>query len=177
LDITKLNNEVDKIQNEELHTFIIDILSKIPENSWKMATSRDYHAIDERGAWGNLIHTLRVCAICDRVADALSLPQIHTDILRSSAILHDSCKHGLNAELVYITHDHPDIARKMIMNNAIDNKYKEAVATIVSKHTGRWDKLKPTEWQIGDKIDLSFILHMADCIEARIAEITNDCLK
>lgn len=175
-EIGLIINEINTIKTQSIKDLTLDVFNSSPINSWKMNSSRDHHMVDERGEWGNLIHTLRVVKICDTLADVLNLPQESKDILKSAAILHDSCKHGLNAEYQFITYDHPYLVKQLIEKSKVECPFKYQIIDIISRHMGRWDKRNtPTktvcDWIDGNHITLAFLLHSADCIEARLPSV------
>lgn len=168
--LNMLNLELEKIKNNELQNFVKQVLDVIPVDSWKLPSSRDHHLKDECEEWGNLIHTLRVMKVCDVMADIMECDQFKKDLLKSAAILHDCCKHGVNAEAAFIYNDHPLLVRKLIEKNGIESEYIEIILTIVEAHMGRWGPKNP-QWMDDRKISLVYLLHVADCVEAHIDEI------
>ena len=161
--IQPLLDEVKKIQDEQLRECTQEVIEAAPINSFKLPSSRDHHLKDECGQWGNLIHTLRVVSICDTLADVLMPEQYQKDELKSAAILHDICKHGVNAEAVFIYREHPQLVRQLVSKARI--VANEDVLSAIEQHMGRWGVAK-CDWSDG-KITLAFLLHAADCIEAR----------
>ena len=166
--LNKLLVEVHRINDDDIRAFTLKVVTTAPENSWKMPSSRDHHMKDECGEWGNLIHTLRVIKVCDTLADILNLPQPQKDILKSAAILHDSCKHGVNAEAVFIYKEHPQLVKDLV--EKIGLKANPLVMDCVGQHMGRWGRVI-CDWRNSNQITLPFLLHIADCIEARVEEI------
>jgi 23S rRNA maturation-related 3'-5' exoribonuclease YhaM len=165
--IDKLLAEINKIQDTQIKVFTLEVFKLIPEASWRMNSSRDHHLKDERGEWGNALHTLRVVSICDKLCDLLNYIQLHKDILKSAAILHDSCKHGINAEVPFIYKEHPQLVKEVINKTTTFCPYRQMIIDIIGRHMGRWGNV-PYDWSDNRNITLSFLLHTADCIEAKI---------
>jgi HD superfamily phosphohydrolase YqeK len=162
--IDRLWKEIDKIQDVAIHDFTLKVAQAAPEASWSLSSSRDHHMRDECGEWGNLIHTLRVCAVCDVYADIFKMKQLSKDKLKSAAILHDSCKHGVDAQYVYICREHPYLVRELCKKAGADNP---EIIAIIEQHMGRWGTVD-YEWKDSYALSLAFLLHSADCIEARL---------
>lgn len=162
-----LISEANKIQDEIMRNNTLEIINRSPENSWKLPSSRDHHMKDECGEWGNAIHTLRVVRICDTLADILGLPPADRDILKSAAIIHDSCKHGIDAEAIFIYREHPQLVQGLVKKLELDMNTQ--VMECVGQHMGRWGRVS-CDW-VNKQITLPFLLHVADCIEARTQDI------
>ena len=167
--LDRLKREIQFIRDEDIRKFTLNMIEITPENSWRLPSSRDHHLRDECGEWGNLIHTLRVVVICDWLSDILNLTPIERDILKSAAILHDSCKHGVNAEAAWIYREHPQLVRLLVDQSGAACSQKEAILSIIESHMGRWGYL-PQFWS-ERKVTLNFLLHVADCLEARMGQI------
>lgn len=159
--------EVNKIQDPATREYVTKIVESAPENSWKLPSSRDHHLRDERGDWGNLYHTVRVTRICDTLADILDLGQGSKDILRAAAVLHDVCKHGIDAEAVFIYKEHPHLVKGLVEKLGLELDIE--VNNCIEHHMGRWGKAGG--WTIDSQINLPFLLHLADCIEARLPDL------
>jgi hypothetical protein len=174
--IEKLWEEIGLITDSEIHDLTLTVAKAAPEDSWRLPTSRDHHKIDERGEWGNLLHTLRVARICDVFADILNLDSLESNLLKSAAILHDSCKHGVNAEAAFIYKEHPYLVRSLFTKAGIDCRQPTPsyILNCIEQHMGRWGAT-PFDWadRIECKVNLSFLLHSADCIEARLDRINH----
>lgn len=169
-----LLDEINKIQTLEIKQLTKSIIDKIPLKAWSNPSSKYHHLPDECEEWGNLLHTLRVCDICDIFCDLLCYNQSQKDKLKCSAILHDCCKFGEKAELSYITDDHPNLAADLIIASDIELFDKYDIYANVVFHMGKWDKIAPVNWInmifIDNTID-PFILHSADCIEANLPKV------
>lgn len=174
MDLSDLYREILKIENDGIRDFTAEVVHASPENSWRLPSSRDHHMKDECGEWGNLIHTLRVVKIGDCLCDILNLPDIQRDILKSSSILHDCCKHGVNAEAVWIYKEHPHLVQNLIQISGASCKQKNQIIGIIEAHMGRWGN-PPIDWTndwVGD-VPLELLLHISDCVESRLEQVNN----
>lgn len=160
--------EINKIQDPELRQYTYAIASSAPVDSWKLPSSRDHHLRDECGAWGNLIHTVRVARVCAMMSRVLDMDQPESDTLRSAAVLHDICKHGVNAEAVFIYKEHPQLFKKLVEKLGLD--LNPEVNGCIEEHMGRWGPVS-AGWNLGDQINIRFLLHLADCIESQLPDL------
>ncbi len=163
-----LYTEIDKIQDPDIRGYTRLIVDSAPVDSWKLPSSRDHHLRDECGEWGNLIHTVRVTRICSTLSDILDLGPRDRDILRSAAVLHDSCKHGVDAEALFIYKEHPWLVKRLVEGIGIE--VDPIINTCIEQHMGRWGP-EPVTFATGYAESLPFLLHVADCIEARLPEM------
>lgn len=173
-----LLDEINKIKTPEINKLVKNIVDKTSLNSWIKPSSLYHHMPDECEQWGNLIHTLRVCDICDIFSEIMNYDQIERDKLKASAILHDCCKFGRDGNSIKIINDHPQVAADLIIETGIGASEEYDIYTNVRFHMGRWGKTEPGEiplnWNnfIFSSNDLSaFILHCSDAIEANLPKV------
>lgn len=174
----QLLDEVNNIQDPDIREFTINVVELAPRDCWRLPSGRDHHLKDEVGKWGNLIHTVRVIRICATLCDILDLDQFERDILRSAASLHDVAKHGINAEAKWIYKEHPQLVSALIDKLGVTTtniNHHTMIVAIIEQHMGRWGQI-PCDWhEIKNlngpdilRVTLSLLLHIADCIEARL---------
>jgi hypothetical protein len=173
-----LLDEINKIKTPEIHKLVKTIVDKTPLNSWIKPSSLYHHMPDECLEWGNLIHTLRVCDICDIFSDVMNYDQIEKDKLKASAILHDCCKFDKDGNSIKIINDHAQVAADCVIETGIGTSEEYDIYTNVRLHMGRREKTKPGEtplnWNnfIFSSNDLdAFILHCSDAIEANLSRV------
>jgi hypothetical protein len=171
------------INTPRLKEFTLRVIKELPESVWKLPSSFYHHLPDERGEWGNAIHSIRVCDTAMILADSLLVYGESLDSLKSATLLHDVGKHGPNGNLKIIqTSYHPFEVAGMIEVLGFDPKDYQDVLLPIEGHMGRWTKHVPT-WlpdflklqKIGDTsfrvVDNTMLLHLADCIAARMGDI------
>jgi len=168
--------ELDKraalIQDWELREFTCRVIHSIPESIWKMPSSFYHHLPDERCAWGNALHSLRVVDVCLILAECLLVVGIQRDSLISAALLHDIGKRGLRGDTKIIqTSQHPTLVREIVRNLGIAPEDWDTVFLPIKDHMGKWSKGELPEFLSTKVVDNSMILHLADCIVARWAEV------
>ena len=153
---------LSKIHDKDLKEYTENILDNLPHTFWTRESSLKHHSMDERGLYGNLIHTIRVARMCATLADSMNLPLMERDILVVSGILHDCIKHGLSGMDRYTNRNHPHLVRKYITDNLkIDSPWTDQICTIIEAHMGRWGEIP---YPIN--ITLEAALHIADMVVA-----------
>ena len=169
MDLTDLIKRQDRIQRTDIKEFTLEVIKRTPERAWKAPSSRDHHSLEERGEWGNLIHSIRVVDTAWILADIFALGSLDRDVLHSAASLHDIGKRGVDGKGIRIVSNHPQLVRVMVENMDLTCEYKEQILFTIEKHMGRWGR-QPTVFY-GKVVDIAMLLHIADCIEARWTEV------
>lgn len=181
--LQELLNRANRIQSPRLKDFTQRVIQELPESVWKLPSSFYHHLPDERGEWGNAIHSIRVHDTAMILADSLLIHGESLDSLKSSSLLHDVGKHGPEGNLKIIqTSKHPFEVRDMVARLGFDPEVYQDVLIPIEGHMGRWTKnnlnwlpdfltLKKIEGESVKVVDNSMLLHLADCIAARIGDI------
>ena len=178
-DLTPLISRANMIKDDEIRLLTLKVLYATPIATWQKPASRRHHLPDERMEWGSRLHTCRVFDCFKFIADVFQYSDITTDIGMSAALLHDCRKYGNKAKSSYTLPDHPELAVEAIQNAGIDCRFTDEIAYAVNSHMGRWttDKYgKPRAVHFNDELDgpEARMLHLADCIVARFAEVMGD---
>jgi len=168
VSLGELRGEIDLIAALELRDCVHKAVHAIGVRAWQMPSSVYHHLPDERVEWGNLVHTLRVVRVCAVLSDILLLVQRERDILRSAAVLHDICKYGIDADAERILTIHPLLVRQFLDREGI--VCDPLVLTCIESHMGRWGSER-CDWMASRQITLPFLLHIADCIVARLGNL------
>jgi 23S rRNA maturation-related 3'-5' exoribonuclease YhaM len=100
---------VRRISTDSIKAWTAVMLSVAPSAFWDKAASSTgkYHKADENGAGGQVVHTLRVCAMVDHLVRMDNLSVKERDILLSATILHDICKYGVDGMTEHTLLEHP----------------------------------------------------------------------
>ena len=159
-DLAKLTNHIN---NNDIRIFVCNVLRIAPSESWSKKASKNHHMVDERGDYGALLHTIRVTKMVIALCDVINRNGIDKDILIASAILHDSCRYGIDGKWSYTLPNHPKLVRELTKKNNIDCLYSEQIFDIIDSHMGKWG-----EPAFVPNIDSKSILHIADCALARL---------
>jgi len=108
--------EVEMIEDEEIREKTLWLLvNASPKSFWQKATSSSgkYHPKDERGKYGNILHTKRVyiqyCNLARVDVEMDRLSEYEYDCGKSAALLHDMMKYGWPSDNNQHTQDDHDV--------------------------------------------------------------------
>lgn len=179
--LEELRKRANLIRSSRLNEFTLRMIDGIPQTIWSMPSSWKHHLLDERGEWGNAIHSIRVTDVSLIEADSLLMVNEPKDALISASLLHDIGKRGLNGDSKIIqTTDHPFLVRKLVESLGYNSTPYDDVLIPIESHMGKWTKGGPLPdflrlKKLGESsirvADVSMILHLADCIVARWEEV------
>ena len=159
-----LETQVGLIRSKELRELVRRVVDQLPEAFWKREASKMYHPADERGEGGNLIHTLRVIKVADRILDTTTYNSLARDVMRGGAILHDSQRHGPDGSSRVTVKEHPRLA-KALLDSLVEEQVPgvKELGSILEKHMG---KFQNPSYPVSE-IPLSDILHIADFLASQ----------
>jgi len=166
--INNLNAIVLSIQDTGIYGFTRQLLDVAPLSFWERRASRNHHPEDERGECGNLIHTIRVAKTADILCHIPDITGISRDIIISAATLHDICRYGLDDKAEFSVDEHAQLVRKLAEEHGITCVHSHTILKMIEDHMGRWGAS-----HYMPAIESGAIVHIADCICARVAEILN----
>ena len=161
-----LQSVINSMVNPEVLLFTTSLLNVAPKSFWERPSSRNHHPEDERGQYGDIIHTIRVAKTVTLLCDIPNITGTPRDILVSVAILHDTCRYGLNDEANYTVTEHALLVRQLAKEHRIECKFDEPIFNLIENHMGRWGQKIYTP-----KLSFNAILHIADTVCARIVEV------
>lgn len=135
--------EIDAIYNEELrdatiHTFMYGC----PDYFWERPSSSSgkYHSPDERGKYGNWLHTKRVFAAYCRVSrGSVELGEItpyEKEEGKAAALVHDMMKYGWPSDRNDHTVNNHDLIAADVARNI--GEMPESVCRLIETHMGGW---------------------------------------
>jgi hypothetical protein len=173
--LTALINRANLIKEDDIRMVVLTAIYKVPIVTWSNRASRNHHLRDERYEWGSRLHTCRVFDAAVFLAELEGVDGIELEIIRAGALLHDIKKFGAHAEYSYTRDDHPFLVRELIDSIDPDFKWKEDILLCVESHMGQWTKIddKPAPVHFNDELNgpMARIVHTADCLVARFAEV------
>lgn len=172
-DLDTLIMEIEDVSVRNFTTGMVNSVSL----TWQTPASRKHHLRDEREAFGNLLHSVRVASLCKLISSAVFVDlgsdslaaQVRgcvDDILLSAAILHDMCRHGLFSQSDASMPDHPKLVRRHAVMCGLTCEHFNDIMSVIESHMGKWSDPPVTL-----SIDAHTALHLADCIVARWAEV------
>lgn len=140
-------------------------LDGCPPYFWVEPTSSSgkYHIPDERGKYGNLIHTKRVfvtyCLLSRTFLEQGLITEHERECGKSAALLHDMLKYGWPSEKGEHTVNNHDIIGAQVAEHIGD--LPEEVHLAIHSHNGPWYEGKDPD------TDSEQILHLADYVAAK----------
>ena len=135
----ELNTLVGRIITKDFKDLTEETLKVAPLSFWTKQCSLKYHPVDERGLYGNLIHTIRVAKLVLVIVASCGYNRWTIDRSLSGGILHDVCRHGLDGTSQWSHKDHPKLVRQLMDNNGIGlgSPAREQLLEDIEKHMGR----------------------------------------
>jgi 23S rRNA maturation-related 3'-5' exoribonuclease YhaM len=150
---------VDTIKDQKIHDFTLQIIYMVDHANWKNKASQNHHPPDERGEYGNSIHSIRVLKITCLILDLTEKTELEKDIIKSSAILHDCTRFGVYGEFSYTVKSHPQLAVDFIKNSGVDIPSPDILENILY-HMSQWS----SDFKYYPKLDGKDIIILADYI-------------
>lgn len=162
--------EIDAIYDEDLRDGVIrTYMNGCPDYFWERPSSSTgkYHSVDERGKYGNWIHTKRVFAEYSNIAESWVELGIITPLQKeegkAAALIHDMMKYGWPSEQNEHTVNNHDLIAADVARNI--GGLPEDVCYVIERHMGPWgDGPHPSEDDMP-----ALLLHTADKSAAREA--------
>lgn len=158
--------EVSLILEEGIYDKTVQtFLNGCPEYFWELPSSSTgkYHAVDERGEYGNWIHTKRVfttyLSISRTFLEQHLITEFEREAGKSAALIHDMLKYGWPSENREHTASNHDIIGSDVARH-IGELPRETWGSIHA-HNGAWadGKNPETDWEQ--------ILHLADYVASK----------
>jgi len=161
-----LGLQVRAIKNEEIRDVIEKVLKSLPEGFWSRECSKKFHPEDERGLHGNLIHTIRVAKVADRIVETTdNYSTDERDLVVGAAILHDCLRHGEFGSSPWSEKDHPHLVRPFIEKKVgITGEIVDKLCDIIETHMGQW-YYKPAPL---NDLTPNDIVHLADFLASQV---------
>lgn len=163
----KFEEELNKIQDEEIKQLTKECLDNAPPHFWYRPASSTgkYHAPEENEQGGLVLHTKRVSKMGELLIAAWWKP-VNADVIRSACDLHDVCKYGDGYSASRHTlNNHPQLGGqfiRIIASAKYDMQKVEAIANAVSSHMGKFSN------NPHDDSDESLIVHLADLLATEL---------
>jgi hypothetical protein len=158
--------EIDLIYDEELRDGVVrTFLDGCPDYFWERPSSSSgkYHSVDERGLYGNWLHTKRVFAEYANISESWvelgQIDPIEKERGKAAALIHDMMKYGWPSERNEHTVNNHDLIAADVARNI--GGMSEEICSMIERHMGPWgDGPNP-------ETDNELLLHTADKSAAR----------
>jgi hypothetical protein len=135
--------EIDAIYDDELRDGVIrTFMDGCPDYFWKRPSSSSgkYHSVDERGKYGNWIHSKRVFAeynnISESWVEAGWISPRQKEQGKAAALIHDMMKYGWPSEQNEHTVNNHDLIAADVARNI--GEMPESVVRLIEVHMGPW---------------------------------------
>lgn len=158
--------EVDAIYNEELREAVIrTFMDCCPDYFWERPSSSSgkYHSPDERGKYGNWLHTKRVfaeyCNISESWVELSRITPMQKEKGKAAALVHDMMKYGWPSEQNDHTVNNHDLIAADVALHIGD--MPNDVVRMIATHMGPWGEGPNPE------TPAQLLLHTADKSAAR----------
>ena len=158
--------EIDAIYVEELREDVIRTFMRgCPDYFWERPSSSSgkYHSVDERGKYGNWIHTKRVfaeyCNISESWVELSAITPEQKEQGKAAALVHDMMKYGWPSENNdHTVNCHDEVAAEVAMHIG---EMPDDVVRLIATHMGPWGEGPNPE------TPQELLLHTADKSAAR----------
>jgi hypothetical protein len=135
--------EINAIYTDELREAVIQTyLLACPDYFWERPSSSSgkYHSVDERGRYGNWIHTKRVfaeyCNIAESWVELGIITPEQKEQGKAVALLHDMMKYGWPSEQNNHTVNNHDLIAADVAQNI--GGLPDDVVRVIATHMGPW---------------------------------------
>ena len=176
--------EINNIQDLDLQAFVREYLEHyVPEYFFTIGASASgkFHPAFSQGNGGLVRHTKAVCLFVEellRMSSYMYLPDYDKDIIRVACICHDTCKYGLENEIIKEEYTNHAWNAAVCVDRAWNDCYNEKAPYIlthaIETHMGQWT----TDKSIKAYTPHDRCVHMADYMASRsfidIPQITAD---
>lgn len=131
---------VDELREDVIRTYMLGC----PDYFWERpsSSSGNYHSVDERGKYGNWIHTKRVfaeyCSISESWVELGAITPEQKEEGKAAALIHDMMKYGWPSENNDHTVNKHDLVAADVARNI--GKTRDTVVQMVATHMGPWGK-------------------------------------
>jgi len=137
--------EINKIDDDDIREGTIrTYMDGCPDTFWERGSSSSgkYHAPDEHGEWGNVIHTKRVFKEYSNISESY----LHADVItpyerdcgKSAALIHDMMKYGWPSDDNYHTVRDRDLIAASVAKHI--GGLPDDVTDLIVTHMGPWGK-------------------------------------
>lgn len=155
-----LMEEIDSISNPVIRGLVEKAFDNVDDRFYSEAasTTAKYHPEFSLGEGGLVRHTLAVVHFVKRLIAAHDeLMSYEKDLLIAAALLHDTCKCGLEFEEQWTVFEHPVLVYRLLDERNLTSEeimFWNSINSIIVSHMGQWNK--PNERDISRRDTLIF---------------------
>lgn len=116
----QLEDELNKIDNEDIQKFTLKVLKKLPDYFWEKEFINEFKELNGKDIKNDTIisHTKKVVAVLEELLKLYNPNPVLKDILLSAALIHDGLLYGEDGK--EYDEYHPIKLRKLIEENKLD---------------------------------------------------------
>lgn len=166
--------ELGYITNPTLKMFTVEALKKVPYyffTDCPASSTGKYHAPDENGPLGTILHSKRVAKVVLDIAKSMGVGMVEEMVV--AALLHDSWKYG-KKKGAHTVRNHPELAANMVVdmiktsayNEVLSKEQKIVIWGCIMFHMGQWGEGKSkkalTKFSANE-----MCIHVADAMASR----------
>lgn len=173
--ITAFGRELMRIRDKEVKHATEVLLEGGHDDflQWPASSSGKYHAPDEIGPMGMVIHVKRCVAVAPDIARMYSLDTLGQDILISACIVHDLYKQGRDGKEGHTVKDHMIIIHEIInmtfnsFSIDIEDRFRSNLANACLFHEGIWTPPEAEKLDSGGPRVWATAMHTVDMMVTR----------
>ena len=165
-------NELSRVKNESLRNAVTEYMNTaVPAYFFEIGASSSgkYHPAFSQGQGGLVRHTKAVVMVLDelmKLSTYAYMPDDYKDYAYAAAIMHDTCKYGMNAEMD--KSQYADHAKNACINwetfcAEAGLNFSPFIGMAIRSHMGQWT----TEKEDKPFTNIDRVVHMADYIASR----------
>ena len=171
---TTFTAETAMIKNEAIRAIANTAINNIADGFWHdgASSTNKYHPAWASGDGGLVRHTKAVVWNVYNMAFVNPcVTERDRDLLVAAAILHDSCKRGVNWESPFTVHEHPLLVPQLMSDEELSDEESAVwneICSIIATHMGQWTTSKRSKIVLPEpKTTNQILLHMADYLASR----------
>lgn len=170
-----LKNEIGLIHGDLVKNLVLKALDMVNNKFFEAGASSTgkHHPDYSAGKQGLLRHTQSVVYFVSIFCKYLNISRYEKDCLIAAAILHDTCKSGVNWDSDYTVHEHPLLVYQLLdvtkMNEMEARAWKD-VNNLIAAHMGQWITSSHSQTVLPKIVNKSqMLVHWADYLGSRKA--------
>lgn len=172
----KVFNEINDITETNVRNIVVLAMSKVaPKFFTAPASSTGKYHPDYAVSEGGLVkHTKAVVYFTKQLLEAYNVNDDYSKSLCiGAALLHDTCKSGINWEYPFTKHEHPILVKELLTDEDVlsipngENIWND-MNDIISSHMGKWNTSTRSKVVLPlPETQLQKLLHAADYLASR----------
>lgn len=177
---TLFTNELNRISDLDLRQLVVYLLdNRVPSDIWNLpaSSSLKYHPLNKEGKPETIAeHTKSVYRILHTIIEhpmvQEGLDRPVQNLLRASALLHDSVKYGYPTLEEHTVFEHPILIKSLIDDTILKNSIWcdkfDKICELIGSHHGPWRTSRRHDFSLpAIQSDAQWYLHLSDYLASR----------